>query len=66
MQPLQLFDAYLMVQQIKTIYNHVLAGIYPNILKIPTSFRRMCLKTLIFRFQFSISLSFVAQILLVG
>ncbi len=39
---------------------------YPTIPKIPTSFRKMCLKTLIFRFQFSISLSFVAQTLLVG
>lgn len=39
---------------------------YPTILKIPTSFFKMSLKTLIFRFQFSTSLSFIAQILLVG
>ncbi|AUB35603.1 DNA topoisomerase I [Nostoc flagelliforme CCNUN1] len=39
---------------------------YPTILKILTSLCKMCLKTLIFRFQFSISLSFIAQILLVG
>ncbi|MEH2082985.1 MAG: hypothetical protein V7K89_24305, partial [Nostoc sp.] len=41
-------------------------GTYPTILKIPTSFRKMCLKTLIFHFPFSISLNFLAQILLVG